>query len=65
MQSLRSSEVRCKVCDGHGEVDIGWMGCIIEKCGNCEGTGKVDWIRNVIPLHYNEDTREWTKGKQG
>jgi len=44
----------CKVCSGHGEVDVGWMHPIIKPCLNCEGTGECNWIRNIIPLRYNE-----------
>lgn len=50
---------KCKVCNGEGEGDIGWCAPIITKCGNCNGKGKVDWIRNVIPLYYNEQKGKW------
>jgi len=63
MANIRSSEVKCKACDGYGEVDVGWHCCIIQPCGNCDGTGKVDWIRRIRPLTYDEDIGEWVPVK--
>ena len=54
-------EYKCRVCDGHGEVDVGWTGPLIMKCGNCNGEGKVDWIRNTMPLYFSIKTGEWVQ----
>ena len=65
MANIRSSEVRykCKVCAGHGEVDIGWYAAIIVPCENCEGTGKCDWMRRAMPVAYDENTGGWGPAK--
>ena len=55
---------KCKVCAGHGEVDIGWYAAMIVPCGNCEGTGNCDWIRNIMPLYYSETKGEWVSGAE-
>lgn len=59
MENLQSSKIKdgskfkCNICDGTGEVDVGWYFCVIEKCKNCGGTGCCDWIRNIMPI-YNK-----------
>jgi len=61
VESIQSSEVKyeCKVCKGTGEVDIGWNFSLIIKCGNCSGTGLCDWINNVIPKRFDQETGNW------
>jgi DnaJ-class molecular chaperone len=53
---MKDKEYKCKMCDGHGEVDNGWFAPIIEKCPSCKGTGKVDWVTNVTwKKHIRKD----------
>lgn len=51
---------KCEVCNGLGGLDAGNpFGYIVVECGNCEGTGEVDWVRRVCPLKWNEEKEEW------
>jgi hypothetical protein len=62
MADLRPPEVgeyKCPVCNGEGDCDIGWHASIIRPCGNCDGTGYCDWIRNIRPIYYHEESGEW------
>ena len=52
---------KCVVCDGQGMVDAGWMAPLPEECGNCNGKGEVDWIRNAMPLYFSIKTGEWVQ----
>jgi len=55
---------KCRVCSGQGKVDAGWTGPLIIDCGNCEGTGYCDWIRNAIPLYYDEKENKWIPSQE-
>lgn len=60
MNTSNEERYKCPCCDGHGEVDTGnFCTAFIEPCGNCEGKGTVDWVRNIRPRKYNEKTMEW------
>lgn len=54
-------ESECPICKGDGELDYGWWAPIIKNCGNCKGTGKVDWIRRICPLKHDGgyDEHNW------
>jgi len=44
---FEEGEVECAKCDGTGydqPSPFRWM----YKCGRCEGTGKTDWVTNVM-----------------
>lgn len=67
-------DYKCKLCKGTGLLNgTGFLGTkipdvpllIVFNCYGCKGTGKVDWITNIIG--FNEDvflsTRIITKGE--
>ena len=55
----KEGNYECPICKGHGEVDVGWYNSCIIPCGNCEGTGQCDWIRNAIPKHFYSKIGKW------
>lgn len=40
-------EFECSVCEGKGIIYTN--GFVKRVCSNCSGTGKVDWIDNIVP----------------
>ena len=60
-KSLKEGEIICSKCEGVGYTDkIKSNNAIIfkNKCSKCLGTGKLDWIENVVgkkPM-YNDGT---------
>lgn len=52
MVTLEPGEVKCDMCNGEGRA--GWTIPIQHIrsypiiCGKCRGTGKLDWIENIV-----------------
>jgi DnaJ-class molecular chaperone len=45
---LLNGEVLCDVCRGWKQVEISEGFRYIVDCPKCHGTGKLDWIENVV-----------------
>ncbi len=57
---LKEGEMICRQCKGHGEIikKIDDIDRILKTCNKCFGTGKLDWIENIVgkdPYNFLDD----------
>jgi len=50
MPELKDYEYPCPHCNG-----LKYVGPFRNVCGKCMGSGKLDWIENVVGKNYSEN----------